>query len=93
MVGKVVTFQPGGPCSIPGGLGILISLVLGVCVCVCVRVCVCVCVCVCARALYSAMCCLWRWPCHSANHRFHGGQSLCICVVFWPKVCASLIDI
>ena len=39
-VGRVPVFQPGGPGSITGGSGILISVLgLGGCVCVCVCVC------------------------------------------------------
>ena len=25
---------------------------------------------------YSVLCCLWRWPSHSADHSFQGGSSL-----------------
>ena len=43
--------------------------------------------------LCSVLCCLWQWPCHSAFYRFQRGPPLCICLVFWSKVCAHPIVI
>ena len=36
------------------------------------------------------LCCLWRLPWHSADHRFQGGPPLCVCLVFCFKVSALL---
>ena len=38
--------------------------------------------------LCSVLCFLWRWPWYSADHRFQGGPTLCICLLFWSKVCS-----
>ena len=73
LVSTVPAFKPGGPDSISDGVSIFNFYPWDW---------------VCVLCLCSVLSCLWRWPWH-ADHRFQGGHSLCLCLVFWFTVCNS----